>query len=269
MLVALGEKGVKTLDDLGDLASDELIEIVGDRQHGRRDRQRRDHGRAGALVRRRGRTELRRRRPVTTETDQIATRMLRPEDEPEPETGPLRRCVLTRERLPKERMIRFVVGPDRQIVPDLAAKLPGRGIWLSASRDVLETARRARGGLARAFARAARGPCRCPLIFLPCWRWRWSGGSANCLASPDARARPSRVSKRRGSGYGPAGISWFCRRRMAARRSVRAFCPARGSRRSLLASAVRRERVLWTRVRSRLCGARAVAPGKLRVERLG
>jgi N utilization substance protein A len=29
MLVALGDKGVKTLDDLGDLASDELIEIVG------------------------------------------------------------------------------------------------------------------------------------------------------------------------------------------------------------------------------------------------
>ena len=29
MLVALGEKGVKTLDDLGDLASDELIEIIG------------------------------------------------------------------------------------------------------------------------------------------------------------------------------------------------------------------------------------------------
>jgi N utilization substance protein A len=29
MLVKLGEKGVKTLDDLGDLASDELIDIVG------------------------------------------------------------------------------------------------------------------------------------------------------------------------------------------------------------------------------------------------
>ena len=29
MLVALGEKGVKTLDDLADLASDELLEIVG------------------------------------------------------------------------------------------------------------------------------------------------------------------------------------------------------------------------------------------------
>jgi predicted RNA-binding protein YlxR (DUF448 family) len=77
--------------------------------------------------------------------------------EDEPETGPLRRCVVTRERLPKERMIRFVVGPGRALVPDLAATLPGRGIWLSARGDVLETAR-AKGGLGRAFARAARGP---------------------------------------------------------------------------------------------------------------
>lgn len=50
-------------------------------------------------------------------------------------------------------MIRFVVGPDRNIVPDLTATLPGRGIWLSARGDVIETAR-TRG----AFARAARGP---------------------------------------------------------------------------------------------------------------
>ncbi len=49
-------------------------------------------------------------------------------------------------------MIRFVVGPDRCIVPDLAADLPGRGIWLSARADVLEAAR-TKGG----FARAARG----------------------------------------------------------------------------------------------------------------
>jgi predicted RNA-binding protein YlxR (DUF448 family) len=48
-------------------------------------------------------------------------------------------------------MIRFVVGPGRALVPDLKATLPGRGMWLSARRDVLETA------LARkAFARAAR-----------------------------------------------------------------------------------------------------------------
>jgi uncharacterized protein len=65
--------------------------------------------------------------------------------------------VVTRARLPKERMIRFVVAPDRTLVPDLTATLPGRGIWLSACGDVLETAR-AQGGLGRAFARAARGP---------------------------------------------------------------------------------------------------------------
>ena len=50
-------------------------------------------------------------------------------------------------------MLRFVVGPDRDIVPDLTAKLPGRGIWLSARRDVVEAAR-----MKNAFARAARAP---------------------------------------------------------------------------------------------------------------
>jgi uncharacterized protein len=113
----------------------------------------------------------------------------------EPETGPLRRCIVTRERLPKERMIRFVVAPDRRIVPDLAGRLPGRGIWLSASGDVLNWGgaqedkppeHQARGSrqrddkgpdggrakekqgdgnnrhLARAFARAARGPVSVP-----------------------------------------------------------------------------------------------------------
>jgi len=75
------------------------------------------------------------------------------DDTDEPETGPLRRCAVTRERLPKERMIRFVIGPERQVVPDLAARLPGRGIWLSARADVIETAL-SRG----AFAKAARGP---------------------------------------------------------------------------------------------------------------
>ena len=58
-------------------------------------------------------------------------------------------------------MIRFVVGPDRALVPDLTATLPGRGMWLSASGDVLESAR-AQGGLARVFARAARGPVTVP-----------------------------------------------------------------------------------------------------------
>jgi predicted RNA-binding protein YlxR (DUF448 family) len=66
-------------------------------------------------------------------------------------SGPLRRCIVTGESLPVERMIRFVIGPDGSVVPDLEAKLPGRGMWLSARRDVMATA------LAKnAFARAAR-----------------------------------------------------------------------------------------------------------------
>jgi predicted RNA-binding protein YlxR (DUF448 family) len=74
------------------------------------------------------------------------------DDGEDDERGPLRRCIVTRERGPRDRMIRFVLGPDRMIVPDLLARLPGRGMWLSARADVVEAA--ARG----AFARAARGP---------------------------------------------------------------------------------------------------------------
>ena len=102
-------------------------------------------------LRRRATTEL-----ALTETDDADEGL---------ETGPLRRCVVTRERLPKEQMIRFVVGPDRAIVPDLAARLPGRGIWLSARGDVLEPARAEADShrqLVRAFARAARGPVAVP-----------------------------------------------------------------------------------------------------------
>jgi predicted RNA-binding protein YlxR (DUF448 family) len=78
-------------------------------------------------------------------------------EQDEPETGPLRRCIVTRESAPKERMLRFVLGPGREIVPDLAAKLPGRGMWLSARGDVLERAL-SRG----AFMRAARGQVTLP-----------------------------------------------------------------------------------------------------------
>ncbi|WP_068116100.1 RNA-binding protein [Tropicimonas marinistellae] len=51
-----------------------------------------------------------------------------------------RRCIATRAVKPKAELIRFVVGPGDEIVPDLAGKLPGRGIWVSADRAALETA---------------------------------------------------------------------------------------------------------------------------------
>ena len=54
--------------------------------------------------------------------------------------GPERRCIVSGESQPKHGLIRFVVAPDGQIAPDLMEKLPGRGIWVSADRAVLEKA---------------------------------------------------------------------------------------------------------------------------------
>lgn len=65
--------------------------------------------------------------------------------------SPRRRCIVTGEVKDKSEMVRFVVGPDGRVVPDVAANLPGRGLWLTASRAVVETAV-AKGR----FARAAR-----------------------------------------------------------------------------------------------------------------
>jgi len=52
----------------------------------------------------------------------------------------LRRCIVSGGELPKDEMIRFVIGPEGEIVADIEARLPGRGFWLSASRDVIHTA---------------------------------------------------------------------------------------------------------------------------------
>ena len=54
-------------------------------------------------------------------------------------------------------LIRFVVGPDGAVVPDLARKLPGRGLWVAADRASVETA--ARKGL---FSRAAKAKVTAP-----------------------------------------------------------------------------------------------------------
>ena len=56
------------------------------------------------------------------------------------ETGPERKCIASGEHQPKSGLVRFVVGPDAQIVPDIVGKLPGRGIYVSATRDAIDTA---------------------------------------------------------------------------------------------------------------------------------
>lgn len=51
-----------------------------------------------------------------------------------------RRCLVSGGIKPKEQMIRFVVGPDGAIVPDVAGKLPGRGLWVDADRALISQA---------------------------------------------------------------------------------------------------------------------------------
>lgn len=51
-----------------------------------------------------------------------------------------RRCIVTGETALKAGLIRFVIGPDNMVYPDVLEKLPGRGMWVTASRDALDKA---------------------------------------------------------------------------------------------------------------------------------
>lgn len=66
--------------------------------------------------------------------------------------APARTCLATREIVPIERMIRFVAAPDGTVAPDLSRNLPGRGAWVTASREAITKAISQ-----KAFTRAFRG----------------------------------------------------------------------------------------------------------------
>lgn len=53
---------------------------------------------------------------------------------------PERTCIVTRQTLPTDRLIRFVRAPDGSVVPDLAQRLPGRGVWVLADARTLRQA---------------------------------------------------------------------------------------------------------------------------------
>lgn len=75
------------------------------------------------------------------------TRGGREKDQDEPE----RKCIVSGESQPKAGLVRFCIGPDNSVVPDVLGKLPGRGIYVTAERAAITKA--ATKGL---FARAAR-----------------------------------------------------------------------------------------------------------------
>ncbi len=66
-----------------------------------------------------------------------------------------RLCAATRTVQPVSDLIRFVVGPDGDVVADIKSKLPGRGIWITATRDALAAAIK-RNAFARGFKRDVR-----------------------------------------------------------------------------------------------------------------
>jgi predicted RNA-binding protein YlxR (DUF448 family) len=80
-----------------------------------------------------------------------ADETLSPEAEGPEETGPVRTCILTRVAGPTDTLIRFVADPEGRVVPDIRARLPGRGVWVSGLRASVEQA-----GKRKLFARGLR-----------------------------------------------------------------------------------------------------------------
>ena len=185
MLVKFGENGIKTVEDLAGCATDDLAGWT-ERKDGESKREpgildgfemsRED---AEAIImqarlkagwvseadlappprRRRGA----RRGAAVTEPH---ARMIAAARDIELDTGPRtgspthgleRMCVATRTVKPVADMIRFVVGPDGEAVPDLKRKLPGRGVWVTATQDALADAIK-RKALVRGFKREVRLP---------------------------------------------------------------------------------------------------------------
>jgi predicted RNA-binding protein YlxR (DUF448 family) len=81
---------------------------------------------------------------------------------PELDNGPrtdksatMRMCAVSREVRPVDELIRFVLSPQGEVVPDLKRKLPGRGLWIAASRARVAEAVR-RNQFSRGFKRDVR-----------------------------------------------------------------------------------------------------------------
>ena len=75
--------------------------------------------------------------------------------------GPLRLCAVSRIAKPTEQLIRFVAAPDGTIVPDLAQRLPGRGVWIDATAAPVPVAVR-QNAFARSLKRQVSVPADLP-----------------------------------------------------------------------------------------------------------
>jgi predicted RNA-binding protein YlxR (DUF448 family) len=74
---------------------------------------------------------------------------------PRTKSATMRMCAVSREVRPVDELIRFVLSPQGEVVPDLKRKLPGRGLWITASRARVAEAVR-RNQFSRGFKRDVR-----------------------------------------------------------------------------------------------------------------
>jgi predicted RNA-binding protein YlxR (DUF448 family) len=75
--------------------------------------------------------------------------------------GPQRLCIVSRDAKAPDELIRFVVGPDGTLVPDLKQRLPGRGVWVTATAEAVREAVRR-----KAFAKSLKSAVTLPTMLV-------------------------------------------------------------------------------------------------------
>ena len=213
MAVKLGEKGIKTLDDVADLASDELREIIGNDEltEGKANEiimAARAHWFNDAPLPLPANREMR----YTGKNDSGFKNRQRQRSHADPETeisGQQRRCLVSGELKPRAELIRFVIGPDQAVVPDLAEKLPGHGLWVTASFEAVHMA--AKKNL---FAKAAKEPAKPAADLAELLHNYCANVAATCSALPKGQGVPCLAKARPKLLYAPTNSRFICMRPM-------------------------------------------------------
>jgi uncharacterized protein len=99
---------------------------------------------------------VRRVKSVSRQTKE-ETAVAPPRDDRRDKAATTRFCALTRQERPVSELLRFVAGPEDRIFLDLARKLPGRGVWITADRESVDAAVR-KGAFSRSLKRKLAVP---------------------------------------------------------------------------------------------------------------
>ncbi len=132
--------------------------------------------------------------------------------------GPERTCVLTRRKGTRDELIRLALGPDGSVAPDVRARAPGRGAWISVGRAELEGATangKLKGALQRAFKTSELS---IPTTLASEPRQRFARPRSTGSAWKPAPATSSVLRQDRGRGPGGQGADADPRRRCRTRR---------------------------------------------------